>query len=420
MLAPVLDSLDGFETLIDIQRAQARLAALEASALVAVAGAARDVLEVRVPHIDGRPDRTLHIEDAVAEEVAAAMRIAPRTARTKIDAARQLVGPLAPMHAELLAGRITSGHAAAIAREAGRLPRAIDGEDDDAYAEHCRQLLDRVLPFALTHTPGETARRARGVIARIDPDGTERRRKQATVHEDVTVWDEVDGQSVLSARMSTPDAYVLLAAINALAQDDRFVAPNTCTAAQRRVEALKALVLTHATSESDDEVIASARTTAHIGVVVPLETMLGLSDEPALLTGSGPINASAAREVVANCGVDSTMYRLVVDPDGTLLDLGRQRYEVSDAQRAFVAARDVTCRFPGCAARAIACQMDHAVPWDDGGRTDAQNLGALCARHHQLKTHAGWEILESAPDGSCTWLSPLGRDYQREPAFATA
>lgn len=408
------------DRLVDIQRQQARLAALEASALVAAAGAVREVLEVSVPHIDGRPDRLLHIEDAVAEEIAAAMRIAPRTARTKIDAARQLVGPLSPAHHELMTGRITSGHAAAIAREAGRLPRAIDGQDDAEYEQQCRKLLERVLPYALTHTPGETARKARGLIARIDPDGASRRREQAKIHEDVTVWDDVDGQSVLSARMSTPDAYVLLAAINALAQDDRFGAPETCTAGQRRVDALKALVLTHAANEADGEVIASARTTAHIGVVVPLEAMLGLSDDPALLPGSGPISASAAREVIAHCGVDSTMYRLVVDPDGTLLDLGRQRYEVSDAQRAFVAARDVTCRFPGCAARAIACQIDHAVPWDDGGPTDAQNLGALCVRHHQLKTHAGWEILESAPDGSCTWRSPAGRDYRREPALATA
>ena len=212
----------------------------------------------------------------------------------------------------------------------------------------------------------------------------------------------------------------MVAAINAVAQDDRFVAPEACTAGQRRVAALKSLVLTHATGTHGDEVLTSARTTAHIGVIVPLEAMLGLSDEPAVLTASGPISASAAREVIADCGVDSTMYRLVVDPDGTLLDLGRQRYAVSDAQRAFVAARDVTCRFPGCAARAIACQIDHAVPWDDGGRTDAANLGALCVRHHQLKTHAGWEIIESSPDGSCTWLSPLGRDYRGETAFTTA
>ena len=144
--------------------------------------------------------------------------------------------------------------------------------------------------------------------------------------------------------------------------------------------------------------------------------MLGLSDEPAILAGSGPISASAAREVISTCGPDSTLYRLVVDPDGALLDMGRQRYEISDSQRAFVAARDVTCRFPGCATHAVRCQIDHAIPWADGGRSDVDNLGALCMRHHQLKTHAGWDILQSDDDGSCTWRSPAGRGYARQRA----
>ncbi len=316
------------------------------------------------------------------------------------------------MQAELASGRISSGHAAAIAREAARLPRAIGGKEDLAYENQCHLLLDRVLPFAQNHTPGESRRKARAVVERIDPDGAEQRRQQAKVHCDVSVWDDVDGQSVLSARMSTPDARALLAAVNALAHDSGVDsgadgAP-ACTIGQRRVEALKSLVL------------GEAGVTAHIGVVVPLETMLNLADAPAILDDSGPISGSAVREIITDCGRDSVMYRLVVDPDGALLDLGRQRYEVSDAQREFIAARDVTCRFPGCAARAIACQIDHAVPWDDGGRTEISNLGALCTRHHQLKTHAGWEITANAADGSCEWTSPGGRRYARERGFDAA
>ncbi|MGB4690052.1 MAG: hypothetical protein WBH16_07590, partial [Candidatus Nanopelagicales bacterium] len=43
--------------------------------------------------------------------------------------------------------------------------------------------------------------------------------------------------------------------------------------------------------------------------------------------------------------------------------------------------------------------------------SDVGNLGALCLRHHQLKTHGGWQLTESKPDGSCTWTSPAGRTY---------
>lgn len=228
--------------------------------------------------------------------------------------------------------------------------------------------------FAADHTPAEASRKARGLVEKADPAEAERRRIHAIAMSDVDIMDDVDGQSILSARMSTPDAHAILAAINGLAQDDRFAADGACAVGQRRIEALKALVLSGAGPAGGD-LVAAARVTAHIGVVVSLEAMLGVSDEPGMLAGSGPISASAAREVITACSPDSTLYRLVVDPDGALLDVGRQRYAVSDIQRRFVAARDVTCRFPGCAARAVRCQIDHAVPWDDGGRTDIANLG---------------------------------------------
>jgi hypothetical protein len=114
--------------------------------------------------------------------------------------------------------------------------------------------------------------------------------------------------------------------------------------------------------------------------------------------------------------VTATMRRLVCDPvTGHLLDVGRAAYRVPDRLRAFITTRDATCRFPGCARRADACQLDHALAWDDGGGTTRANLGALCTRHHQLKTHAGWHLTDSHPDGTCTWTSPMGRTYTHHP-----
>ncbi|MHB8796099.1 MAG: HNH endonuclease signature motif containing protein, partial [Candidatus Nanopelagicales bacterium] len=86
-----------------------------------------------------------------------------------------------------------------------------------------------------------------------------------------------------------------------------------------------------------------------------------------------------------------------------------------DPLRAFITARDGTCRFPGCRRRADRCQVDHATPWDHDGTTSRDNLGALCTRHHQLKTHAGWQITHTAADGTCTWTSPMGRTYHHHP-----
>ncbi|MBI1352584.1 MAG: hypothetical protein GC156_15895, partial [Actinomycetales bacterium] len=94
---------------------------------------------------------------------------------------------------------------------------------------------------------------------------------------------------------------------------------------------------------------------------------------------------------------------------------GRARYAISDLQRHLLALRDGTCRFPGCTRPAENCEIDHARPYDSGGRTDLENLGPLCKHHHQLKTHGGWHITTTHRTGHCTWQSPLGRIYHHEP-----
>jgi hypothetical protein len=160
---------------------------------------------------------------------------------------------------------------------------------------------------------------------------------------------------------------------------------------------------------------------AHVDVTIPLDALLGLSDAPGELVAGcarGPrvaVTPDEVRELLSDPAVTSTMRRLVTDPmTGHLLDVGRTRYEIPARLRDHIAARDRTCRFPGCNRRATGCQIDHAVAWDDGGETTRANLGALCVRHHQMKTHAGWTIGAAADDGSCTWLSPLGRRYEHE------
>ena len=438
-----LSPADTLSWLQALQGCRSLLAALEAEGLVAAAGPAPTVNSyvVGADQVDSSEEaasgtgRVVQIEDAAAEEVAAALRWSPRTARTRIMQARLLAGPHAPTRRALRGGRVTASHVAALGRELARLPRAADGRTDDpAYADACAGVLAAVLPFASTHTPAETARRARGAVETIDPQGSDRRRQQARSACDVDVMDDLDGQSVLSARMDTTEAHAVLDAVLSLAHDERFAAGCHVSAGQRRVAALTTLVLGDrgrtdrhdgdttevsargVATQTESVMIEAARANAQIGVVVSLETILGLSQQPGTLEGSGPIGAGAVLDLLRECGSGSAMYRLVVDPEGRLLDVGRERYEISDAQREFVARRDVTCRFPGCGARADRCQVDHAIGWMDGGATDVANLGALCARHHNLKTHGGWRIEDSQADGGCVWRSPRLARYEHEPA----
>jgi hypothetical protein len=145
-----------------------------------------------------------------------------------------------------------------------------------------------------------------------------------------------------------------------------------------------------------------------VNVTIDLPTLLGLAENPGQLAGYGAIPASVARALAS----DGKWQRFITDPQtGTLLDFGRESYEPPQALVDFLIARDRTCRFPGCRHSAARADLDHAKSWESGGETSAANLGALCRRHHRLKTHGGWK-LKSHSDGACTWTSPLGKIYE--------
>ncbi len=152
-------------------------------------------------------------------------------------------------------------------------------------------------------------------------------------------------------------------------------------------------------------------------VTVPVMTLLGHSDEPGYLHGHGPIDPETARHLAAQA---PSFLRLLTHPEtGTVLSVGRDRYAVPADLRTWVRLRDETCRFPGCARRAEACDLDHTIAWQDGGTTSCDNLAALCPAHHHLKHDTTWG-LSQGPGGVLTFTSPTGRRYTTEPALAIA
>lgn len=132
------------------------------------------------------------------------------------------------------------------------------------------------------------------------------------------------------------------------------------------------------------------------------------------LSGYGPITPATARALAAG----GIWRRLVTDPvSDQLLDLGHARYRPSTALADHVRARDDSCVRPGCPAPARECQLDHTQPWDhadpgEGGPTSPRNLGPLCHRDHQTKTHGDFQLRQSAP-GIFEWQTPTGHRYRR-------
>ena len=413
------------ETVVRLEREIARLQALQAEALVAVASPERTVDEYLLWDARTDEERLVRVEDAAREEIAAALRWSPAFAQSRMDIARLLHGPLAATDDALTKGDVSWSHVSVIAEHARRLPGALqsrafagllaDPAADAQVTAACGDLQRRVLPTAIRSTVSQTKQAARRAVLAIDAERERRRRLQARCHRDVHVSDELDGISVLIARMATEDAHAVMTQINATAH----ASDATLSIGEKRAAALAALVL-----GSDGASTAPVR--AHLDVVIDLATLTSLREGTAggaeirgggaEIRGAGAVSADVLGDLLGDPDVAVTMRRLVTDSvTGHLLDYGRTTYDIPDRLRDYLVARDRTCRFPGCNRRAENCQLDHATAWDDGVETNPANLGALCTRHHQLKTHGGWHITESKADGSCTWHSPQGRRYDHDP-----
>jgi hypothetical protein len=124
----------------------------------------------------------------------------------------------------------------------------------------------------------------------------------------------------------------------------------------------------------------------------------------------GLTSPSAARRIACCAGIQ----RVVLDPNGAVLDVGREFRTATPAQFAALIARDGGCAFPGCTRPASWCIAHHIEHWADGGETNLDNLVLLCTHHHTVVHHHGWDI-QLAPDRLPDFFPPPWVDPDREP-----
>jgi hypothetical protein len=89
-------------------------------------------------------------------------------------------------------------------------------------------------------------------------------------------------------------------------------------------------------------------------------------------------------------------------------------YQPNDTLRHLIQVRDGTCTFPTCSAHACESDFEHAVPYDQGGKTCACNGGARSRRCHRVKQSPGWTVTQPEP-GLHQWTTPSGRTYTQGP-----
>jgi hypothetical protein len=381
-----------------LERQTAWLQALMQRAIIAVAG--------NDPSVANGQEPFFGVDEAEREDVSTALRLSAGTAQSRIDVARTLVNHLPNTCSALATGDISLAHANVIAKETAAAIR--DGLTEYQIFE----VEQRAIAHAEFHTPAQVANQVRTSLARIAPETFEDTVARARDTRRVSCYNDSDGMSTVVAILPAADAQVVMNAIESFIRltraeiedrDDPVGAKDARSTDMKRADALTAI----AAASLSVSPVTPHRRPISINVTIDLPTLLGLAENPGQLNGYGAIPASVARELAS----DGKWKRFITDPQtGNLLDYGRESYEPPQALKDFLIARDRTCRFPGCRRSAALSDLDHAQSWEEGGSTSAENLGALCRRHHRLKTHDGWSVTSSA-DGSCTWVSPLGKKF---------
>jgi hypothetical protein len=238
-----------------------------------------------------------------------------------------------------------------------------------------------------------------------EPDPTEQRELLFATHPDGTLsfrgqLDVVGGEKFQAAIESIVQA-------NRPAGDER-------TRAQRQADALVQLM---------DNQLAYGHLPQVRGVKPQLGLLIRDQDlfDPAagLATAEAGVGAtlSAARARWAAC--DAQITRIVLDPDGLPLDVGRTQRLVPAHIRKAVEIRDKGCVFAGCRAPTWWCDTHHKIEWAFGGETSLDNSALLCECHH-TQVHHGFRIERDGQGRWHTWR-PDGTEIltdRAEPAAA--
>ena len=149
---------------------------------------------------------------------------------------------------------------------------------------------------------------------------------------------------------------------------------------------------------------------AHVQVTVPATTLAGTTTGGAELDGKCAVDPETAKILAGNV---PSFDRVFLDPiTGAVLAVDRRF--VTAEQKRYLVARDIRCRFPGCRRPARDCDWDHREDWALGGKTDVDNVGAFCKRHHAMKQAAGWTVVQE-PGGRLRFTAPSGLEYTDDP-----
>ena len=125
----------------------------------------------------------------------------------------------------------------------------------------------------------------------------------------------------------------------------------------------------------------------------------------------GPIPVAMARDMA-----NDSFLRLVFHRAGDIRAVSHLGRTINRSLRTALVLRDTTCVVPGCGT-SWGLEIDHVIPFAEGGPTELDNLALLCHHHHYLKTYEGWVLSRTGtgPDGGPRWRFALPPPFGQEP-----
>lgn len=312
-------------------------------------------------------DWAIDTEEAVAAEVAAALRISQGLAASQLRYARAMRERLPKVGAVFAAGDIDYRMFQTMVYRTDLIG------DPDVLGAVDAQLAANVARWP-SMTQGRLAAQVDKIVNRADADAVRRRRQRQPDRE---VWfvDDDGGISQIGGSLLSPDAHALDKRLTALAATVCEHDPRSRD--ERRADALGALAAgaDRLGCRCGRSECGAAQGAAASPVVIHVIA------EHAVLSGSGSATAAEvgaggliSPELVAELAASAKLVALVHPADAA----PEAGYVPSAGLAEFVRCRDLTCRWPGCDRPAHDCDLDHTIPFADGGPTHASNLKCYC------------------------------------------
>jgi hypothetical protein len=353
--------------LVDLVRAEARIAALRLRVL-----AAADSADVAA--------------ESAATSTAAWLARATRRTRSAAHAdvllARSLDDTRTATRDALADGLLAEDQARVVVRAVEALPQSVDSADRARAEKHLLHLAGQHDAAALKHL-------GRHLLDVLDPEAADEAEGRRLDAEEcaaarstyLQLSDNGDGTHTGRFKIGTLHAAMLRKVLHASS------APHLVDADDRkrltRPELMGEAFCRFLERVPADRLPSARGLSATVVVMLDYDKLVSGLGVAHLDTGE-TLSAGAARRMACEAGVVPAVLRRVLGGPSVVLDLGRRTRFHTEAQRLALTVRDRGCTAEGCDRPPGWCHAHHdEVSWADGGGTSVDRGRLLCAFHHR-------------------------------------